>query len=163
LSASREDISLAVETLGIQNGPSNVDLIIDKKTNHVKIIEIGARIGATCLPELVEYFTGIDWVKATINSALGENPDLRVKTKKPVAALVLQAPSDGIFQSYYLMEPIDKYRVVEYEVTAKEGEEVSVLRKGTDRIGKVVCFGDTAKDAETNALNAAEKIRIILK
>ena len=30
-------------------GPSNVDLIIDKN-NKIFVLEIGARIGATCLP-----------------------------------------------------------------------------------------------------------------
>ena len=44
------DIKKAVEALGIKNGPANVDLILDQKTNRVKIIEIGARSGATCLP-----------------------------------------------------------------------------------------------------------------
>ena len=36
------------EALGIKNGPSNIDLIFDKDENP-KIIEVGARIGATCL------------------------------------------------------------------------------------------------------------------
>src|SRR5690606_9400813 len=63
-----EDIKQAVIALGIADGPANVDLILDKRTNRVKIIEIGARIGATCLPELVRYHTGIDWVAETIKS-----------------------------------------------------------------------------------------------
>ena len=52
-----------VKALEINNGPSNIDLIFDKRDGQAKIIEVGARIGATCLPELVEYFSGIDWVK----------------------------------------------------------------------------------------------------
>ena len=39
------DIKKAVDVLGIKDGPSNIDLIVDSKDNTVKIIEIGARIG----------------------------------------------------------------------------------------------------------------------
>ena len=66
-----EDIKQAVEALGIVEGPANVDLIFDKRSERAKIIEIGARMGATCLPELVQYHTGIDWVGESVKSALG--------------------------------------------------------------------------------------------
>ncbi len=37
--------------------------------------------------------------------------------------------------------------LLEWEVTAIPGDTVSRLRKGTDRIGKVVTQGKSAKDA----------------
>ena len=141
------DIKAAVDELGIQDGPANVDLILDKKTNRVKIIEIGARIGATCLPELVYYHTGIDWVQQTILNAIGEQTDLEVKYEKPVAALIIESPKDGIYRGYELSDEI-KRDVLEFEITVKEGEEVNILRKGTDRIGKILTYGDTVEEAE---------------
>src|SRR5690606_20522239 len=95
-----EDIKKAVESLGINDGPANVDLILDKKNNKVKVIEVGARIGATCLPELVKYHTGIDWVEATIKSALGEKVNLAIQKEEPVAAIIIESPNDGLYQGY---------------------------------------------------------------
>lgn len=51
-------------------GPSNVDLILDKNGN-VFVIEIGARIGATCLPDLVKMSTGLDLYQIQVDLALG--------------------------------------------------------------------------------------------
>jgi biotin carboxylase len=59
----------AVDAIGINSGPANVDLILGEDGRPM-IIEIGARIGATCLPELVKYHTGIDWVEQTIKNCL---------------------------------------------------------------------------------------------
>lgn len=145
---AKEDIKRAVEAIGINDGPANIDVILDRKTNRVKIIEIGARIGATCLPELVSYHTGINWVEKTILNCMNKPIDLRQTKRFPVAALILEAKQDGILKSFN--HPTEKDYLVEFEVTAKIGDEVSKLRKGTDRIGKVICTGKSATDAEKN-------------
>jgi len=152
------DITKAVECLGIQNGPANVDLILDEKTNRIKIIEVGARIGATCLPELVEYHTGINWVEATIRNAIGETADLSIKKLAPVAALIIEAPADGIFKRYQFEG--EKSDLLEIEVTAKPGNMIRQLRKGTDRIGKVIAYGESAKSAEQFVAEVRGAIKI---
>ena len=64
----------------------NVDLIIEENTGAVKILEIGARVGATCLHELVSIHTGIDWAVQTIRAALGEEVRIDPLCAKSVAA-----------------------------------------------------------------------------
>ncbi len=89
-----------VESLGITHGPANIDLIIDKN-GEARIIEVGARIGATCLPELVFYHTGIDWTKAAVQIAAGQQPDFgKVHLHQPCAAFILESPDDGILGCY---------------------------------------------------------------
>ena len=51
-------------------GPSNVDLILDNN-GDVFVIEIGARIGATCLPDLVKMSTGLDLYQIQVDLSLG--------------------------------------------------------------------------------------------
>ena len=82
-------ISEAVCALGIDNGPSNVDLILGRD-GKARIIEIGARIGATCLPELVYFHTGIDWIEQSIKVAMGESPTLSPHCSRIVAARILE-------------------------------------------------------------------------
>ena len=51
--------------------------------------------------------------------------------------------------------------LVEIEVTVNPGDSVSMLRKGTDRIGKVVVVGQTAAQAEKIAKEIVSKIEIV--
>ena len=140
-------VSACVEALGISDGPSNVDLIIDLEGNP-RIIEVGARIGATCLPELVNYHTGIEWTRAAVQAAVGMDPDLAIKRNQPCAAFILESPEDGIMNNFTLPELWAKNpNVLEWEVTSRPGDIVSRFRKGTDRIGKVLTTGETTKQA----------------
>ncbi|MDA3901186.1 MAG: ATP-grasp domain-containing protein [Spirochaetes bacterium] len=153
-------VKKAVEALGIEQGPSNVDLIIDK-TGNPYIIEIGARIGATCLPELVYYYSGINWVEATIKSAVGEVPDITQKKHNPVAAVIIDSPQDGVFQGYSCPDEILKSpKLLEFEVTVKKGDNVEKLRKGTDRIGKIVVSDESVSKAEQIAMEYKNEIII---
>lgn len=157
---AKESIKKAVETIGITDGPANIDIILDNKSKEVKIIELGARIGATCLPELVYYHTGINWVKEAIKSAIGEKVNLNFKDPKPVAAQIISANKDGIFKGYNSNLNAEKYEVIEFEISAKKGERVSKLRKGTDRIGKAIAFGLSADEATNNVSNFLKNVNI---
>lgn len=67
----------ALDSLEIQNGASHSEL---KITNDGKIslIEIGGRMGGDCIgSDLVKLSTGIDFVKAVIEVALGYKPEIR--------------------------------------------------------------------------------------
>ena len=154
--AEAEDaVKACVDALGIHEGPSNIDLILDTD-GKPRIIEVGARIGATCLPELVFYYTGIDWVRAAVQVAAGMRAELTAIRSQACAAYILQSPKDGIFDSYNVPDSFENNPdILEWEVTAKHGDKVNRLRKGTDRIGKVVTKGNSQKEA----LNLADRIR----
>lgn len=147
LEKAESAVMRSVDALGIMDGPSNIDLIIDIEGNP-RIIEIGARIGATCLPELVFYYTGIDWTQASLQSACGITPDLTIIRSQPCAAFILESFEDGVMADYQLSKPLVEHPdVLEWEVTAVSGGKVSRLRKGTDRVGKVITKGDTVLEA----------------
>lgn len=66
----------ALDSLGIVNGASHSEIKINDDGN-IKIIEIGGRMGGDCIgSDLVYYSTGIDYVKAVIQIACGQEPDL---------------------------------------------------------------------------------------
>lgn len=155
----KNEIFKALNALGLKNGPANVDLIISDDGRPF-IIEIGARVGATCLPELTSLHTGFDWAKMIIMNCLGKRQVEIESIERPCAAIILQSPKDGIFKGYNLNFSEAEYEecLVDYEITAQPGDLVSILRKGTDRIGKVVATGTTSLEAETNAAEIAAKI-----
>ena len=153
-------VKTCVEALGIVSGPSNIDIILDSR-NLPLMIEVGARIGATCLPELVFHYSGIDWVKAAVQAAVGTHPDLMPTRSLPCAAYILEAPEDGMLKAINIPEDMLSHPdLLELEITANLGESVSRFRKGTDRIGKVVTKGETREQADKLAREMLAAIQI---
>jgi biotin carboxylase len=153
----------AVDALGVDTGPTNIDLILDP-VNGPKIIEVGARIGATCLPELIKIHCGIDWVKATVMTSLGEVADLKVGPLQPCAASIVESPADGYFYDVKMPGDVDSDKqIVGVEVSSSRGDRVSILRNGSNRIGKVISTGRSAEEAEISARNYKSKIEIVVK
>jgi len=69
-------ITHALDSLGIKNSASHSEIKIDKDGN-IKIIEIGSRMGGDAIgSDLVYFSTGVDYVKAVIQVACGEEPEL---------------------------------------------------------------------------------------
>lgn len=163
LEKAKKVISDCVLALGITDGPSNIDLIIDNN-GDVKIIEVGVRIGATCLPELVYYHTGVDWVKAAIQSAIGAKPEIDITHNQPCAAYILESQEDGVFEGFSFPAEYKECKdVLEWEITVKPGDLVSRLRKGTDRIGKIITRGNSTEEAFKLAQEIRSKVDIYVK
>jgi hypothetical protein len=63
-------------------------------------------------------------------------------------------------KSYKISEDLkNPPNIIEWEVTSSPGDTVSSLRKGTDRIGKVVVKGNSSKEA----LNLARDFNLAFK
>lgn len=153
-----------LKVLEIKEGPANFDLIINKR-GEMFIIEVGARVGATCLPELTTRHTGLDWVKLVVESCLGKLnffPDLRLNA---CAAKIIESPKDGKFYKFKLNQDLRVFSQYnpEIEITSKKGDNVSILRKGTDRIGKVIVSAKSLSEAEKVCNEILSKIEIIVK
>ena len=81
----RNTVFHALDSLEIENGPSHSEIRINEN-GDIKFIEIGARMGGDCIgSSLVELSTGIDFVKATIDIALGNEPDIGLRKDRAAA------------------------------------------------------------------------------
>lgn len=77
----------ALDSLKIENGASHTELKISSE-GKIMLIEIGGRMGGDFIgSNLVELSTGIDFVKAVIQIALGEKPNIQA-AKSPKTAAV---------------------------------------------------------------------------
>ena len=78
----------ALTSLGVKEGASHSEIkIADDGT--IKIIEIGARMGGDCIgSHLVKYSTGIDFLKAVIQVACNQSPDLSSSGLKQAVKVV---------------------------------------------------------------------------
>lgn len=83
----KQEVFKALDALKIQNGPSHSEFKIDKEGN-VGIIEIGARMGGDCIgSDLVKISTGYDFLKLTIDVALGKEPILERVCEPKIAVI----------------------------------------------------------------------------
>jgi len=148
-----------VHALGITNSGVNLDFILTDE--GPKLIEIGARLGGTCLPELVLAHTGVDINKAVIQIAIGEKPDLTVKTNQPVAALLVTSPQTGIVKSINIQKcERETPGLLDLSIDVKEEDKVNAFTSGPDRIGQVIVEGENWEAAEQKAEEIVSEIRI---
>ena len=134
----RKEMQAAIDATGMDNCAVNADIMIDG--DKVRIIEIGGRAGATCIPELIEINSGVDYYAAIINCALGQECDFEVKRNEPCSAMLLFADKDGIVESI----DFDKIKETEQmydcsiSLDVKVGDAVWKMQNGTSRIGQVI-------------------------
>ena len=142
----------SVRALGMNHCAVNADLMLCG--DEVYVLEIGARAGATCLPELVSTYLGFDYYEQMIRAALGMRPQFpMVQSAQPCACCLLMSPADGRIarQAYGGGADPDVLDVsFDYDV----GDTVRRFRIGTDRIGHVIAKGANAA-AATAALERA--------
>lgn len=160
----KESIGNALKAVELIDGPANIDLIVTSE-GDVHIIEIGARVGATCLPELTSIYTGLNWEELVIDNALGFKHMVKPIVERPCAAFVLEAPKDGkliAINHHFSIDDYQTYRPI-IETTVQPGDAVNILRKGTDRIGRVVVDADTVEEAESIARELCKKIEFVVE
>ncbi len=152
--AIRDLASRAALSVGIQNGPAHVEIILTK--NGPKMVELGARMGGDCITtHLVPLSTGIDMVGNTIKIALGEEPDLEQKLWKGSAIRYFNVPH-GVISEISGVEDVAKIEGVQEITFMKQvGDTVGDIGSSTDRVGFVIAQADTVE----KAVEVCEQVR----
>lgn len=125
----------AAKAFGLNNCFVNYDIMIGNSGIH--IIELGARCGGTCIPELIERYSGVDYYKFMIENALGNHAVPIQTNNNPCMGVLLFAEKNGYF------DKITGYK--EYEnnnlcisLDYKHGDKISKFINGTNRIGSLI-------------------------
>ena len=143
--------------LGLTHSHGNIDLILTN--SGIKVIEIGPRVGATCLPELTSIHTGMNVYEQIVKLALNEKPDCNIDDSRAAASLFITVNKEGILKGYKIPEEIknapDIFRLTIY---AKAGDKVRPFKIGRDRIGEVIVIADTWRKAEKRAEEVVKSI-----
>ena len=136
----------AVLALGIKEGPTHTEII--STPQGPMIVEVGARLGGDSIAShLVPAATGVNLVELSIKSALGEQVVME-KTKDQAAAIrFLKAPPGTILSLEGQAKALSLPGVSEVVFTKQIGEAVYPLRSSHDRVGHVIAWGKTARQA----------------
>ncbi|MBP5492056.1 MAG: ATP-grasp domain-containing protein [Clostridiales bacterium] len=120
----------ALDSLQIRYGASHTEVKIDEKGN-IKIIEIGGRMGGDLIgSSLVRLSTGVDFVRAVIEVALGQEPQLEGGLSRASAIRYFFSKEDiELYNEIKSEHP--EYIVEEYKVHLPEGHITdSSVREG---------------------------------
>lgn len=148
----------AISALCINFGSVNMDMLVTPD-GKVYIIDIGARMGGNMIgPCVITYGTGIDYVGAMIQNAVGDPVDLSAKRHGAVATKLL-AFDEGIVKRMPDMRMIEKRYDVEIYHHMTEGMKVNEYHTNLDGCGYVVAKSETAEAAEMRAAMALEVIK----
>lgn len=142
----------AIKALGVNCGSVNMDMLITED-GKVYIIDIGARMGGNMIgPCIIPYGTGLDYMAAMLQNAVGEEVNLSVGKKTAVATKLL-AFKEGIVKRLPDIERVENEFDVEIYHHLKNGMEVHEYHTNLDGCGYIIARADT----QENAVKKAEK------
>ncbi len=161
-SAIRDLAIRAVLSIGIQDGPAHVEMILTK--DGPKMVELGARMGGDCITtHLVPLSTGIDMVGNTIKIALREEPDLEQKLWKGAAIRYFCVEQGVIGEIVGVEEARAIPGVQEITFVKQVGDTVGEIGSSTDRVGFVIAQANTAEEAVDVCEAAMKSVQIIMQ
>lgn len=160
ISDIKDNITKAIKAIGIINTVSNIDIMI--VDGEAYILEIGARMGATCLPENVEFYSGIDMYKLIIELSVGKNPSLPKAFKETAnASELICAKKTGIVTSINIPESTRNHpNLLDFSIDISVGKRVNKFSIGPDRVGHIIVQGSSASEAEKLAHKLSNSIQI---
>ncbi|MCI7814104.1 MAG: ATP-grasp domain-containing protein [Lachnospiraceae bacterium] len=136
----KRQMSLAALSLGLDNCAVNADLLICD--DRVFVLEMGGRAGATCIPELISCYTGVDYYEQIIKNALGEKVSFGEYSEIPCISRLLFCPRAGVLthlRDYCISQLQTEYTKIQLDYQI--GDFIPSVTNGTDRIGSIVHQG----------------------
>ncbi len=144
LAAAEKQVRLAIGALGLDNCAVNVDLI--EKDGKVYVIELTGRAGATCLPELVSIYYGLDYYEMIAAMAVGDDPEAIFARREDGhvanASRMMLSEKSGTVKRITDNVVRDE-SVYDLSVIVKEGDRVEKFTNAKDRLGQIIVKGPT--------------------
>ena len=137
-------IYLALDALGIRNGASHSEFRVNKD-GKVGIIEIGARMGGDCIgSDLVKISTGYDFLKMTIDVAMGEKPVMKRVSSPRIGIVQFIFGKDDIARMERILE---KAPEAVYRVSDIESENFKRVVDSSTRLGYYILSCSSMQEA----------------
>ena len=151
----------AMLAVGVMNGPGHVEMIVTQ--SGPQIVELGARLGGDFITtDLVPLSTGVDMLKAVIDIACGDQPDIVPKFNKGSAIRFVSSENGRVIEIEGIEEAKKLNGVIKVECLKCVGDVVPPLNSSLDRVGYVIAQAETTDKAVDICEKAMKKIRYII-
>ncbi|WP_226783055.1 hypothetical protein [Oceaniglobus trochenteri] len=153
-----EQVERSQRALDMKDCIANYDFILNEDGCH--ILEVGARLGATGLAELIAHSHDVDLYDVAIDLARGDRAAVRARLgdgpmvaqpAQSVESYLLFSESDGRQITAAVADILRRHPdVISHELDKAPGTPVDRLRKGSDRFGMMVVRADPARPYEVS-------------
>ncbi len=151
-------VAKAVTVMGLSDCVANVDLMLTE--DGPQVIEIGGRMGATGIAEMINLYTGWDIYDHVLDLALGQVRPLPKSKNRPNAVTLLRSDCSGTVLSLDVPREIrNNSNLVDLQWDVAPGDVCRTFKVGPDRLGQLQVTGKTAVEAS----QLAEKLRSGIK
>ncbi|WP_182374000.1 GNAT family N-acetyltransferase [Holdemanella biformis] len=147
----KNTVESLIREAGITLGEYNVEAYYTKN-NDVFVIEINPRQGGNHIPQLIEQYSGVDFTKLLVSTAVNDMSYFREldtfeRTRKYVTHHVVFSKDSGVLDSIYIDESIKPY-IKWMEQDIENGSMVHQCRNAFDAIACVNFEFDSCETQE---------------
>lgn len=153
------ELKKCIKALEINNTAINADFIL--KDNEVYVLEIGARAGATCLPELVGEHFGLNYYEYLLKQCVGDCSNFTPTKHTPCIVETLLHTHSGRLRQFTL--PVLPDSVVEFEFYPQIGDQINEFKTAYDRIGFFVLCNNSLENLYLDADRIKKNLVISLE
>lgn len=159
-----ETVQKAANALNAQSTIMNFDFI-QSRDGQALVLEVGLRMGATLIPEIIEMSTGIDMYEIAIRLATGDPIDVQLENKRdtisPSMGHVLFLEKKGsMFDPWHLLENLSTVDLeINVNIDYPIGTNLPEMRSGTDRVGQITGSGGSLQILEQNVLDLVARFQ----
>lgn len=152
-------VQLALKAVGLENGFFNADIIVSENKSY--IIELGARTGATCIPEIISQHYDVDYYEMMLKHSLGGSICLSSEPKKACIGEILVSTKTGVVSALDA-ELVNRESDLEVSFDCVVGDHIRKFKVGPDRIGQIIASADCLEEAREKIDYAKSKMIVDL-
>jgi len=159
----QEQIQRVIDILNIQYCAINIEVMLDS-FNKIYLMELGPRNGGNFIPQIINYATGVDMVRATIDVSIGKNYDEPepIYNNNAYAYYAIHSEMDGVLESIEISEQIKEF-ILEKHIYINPGEQVVKFNGSNATLGIVLLEFPSYHQGMSILDNITEYIRISLQ
>ena len=149
-----KDLQHFITLVGFKQGGVNVEIRLSNKNKKPYIIEIGPRNGGHFTPNIIQYASGFNFIKASVDSALGlDFQNQKTKKQGYYVNLVLYSKKSGIFQEVEISDTL-KPHILESCIYKQKGDEILPGTTSNTSIGTLLLKFDSLDDMHYHVDNS---------
>lgn len=138
------ELARAIQLSGFKQGAVNIEVRITNE-DKIYIMEIGPRSGGNFVPQVTEYSTGFNMVKAILDSCEGQTINPKVEKNIPSAYFVLHSGKEGVLDTLTLSDELKPY-IKEFHQYIQQGQAVKAFQGANAAIGILLLSFPVSED-----------------
>ena len=157
----KNEVINAIKSLQIDNAVVNADLMMVDGIPYV--IEMGARCGATGIPEIDSLCCGFDMYQTIIGLALGKVDDIRLRNSSITGAatsLLILSHKQGRLIGY---NTVSHSKLHEFKIDYQIGDQVDAFKTGPNRIGHLIVSETNLQDSIKLAKKLVDEVGLSIQ